>query len=117
MARILDEYRPSVVVCSYSKKVVTGNQIIQARNLLHESIAIAKKAHIINNKIVLDNAVGFFRSRAMGRFFTKIDSDWLKRDVLVLLNFRLIKDGHLLLVSVYRILFVGYLLNEAYPEI
>ncbi len=116
MPRILDEYRPSVVVCSYSKKLVTGNQIIQARNLLHESIAIAKKAHIINNKIVVDPAVGFFRRRAMGRFFTKIDSDWLKRDVLVLQNLRLIKDGHPLLVSVSRKSFVGNLLNEPNPE-
>ena len=116
MPRILDEYRPSVVVCSYSKKMVTGNQIIQARNLLHESIAIAKKAHITNNKIVVDPAVGFFRRRAMGRFFTKIDSDWLKRDVLVLQNLRLIKDGHPLLVSVSRKSFVGSLLNESNPE-
>ncbi|OLE43550.1 MAG: dihydropteroate synthase [Thaumarchaeota archaeon 13_1_20CM_2_39_11] len=116
MPRILDEYRPSVVVCSYSKKLVTGNQIIQARNLLHESIAIAKKAHIINNKIVVDPAVGFFRRRATGRFFTKIDSDWLKRDVLVLQNLRLIKDGHPLLVSVSRKSFVGNLLNEPNPE-
>ena len=116
MPRILDEYRPSVVVCSYSKKLVTGNQIIQARNLLHESIAIAKKAHITNNKIVVDPAVGFFRRRAMGRFFTKIDSDWLKRDILVLQNLRLIKDGHPLLVSVSRKSFVGSLLNESNPE-
>ena len=116
MPRILDEYRPSVVVCSYSKKLVTGNQIIQARNLLHESIAIAKKAHIINNKIVVDPAVGFFRRRATGRFFTKIDSDWLKRDVLVLQNLRLIKDGHPLLVSVSRKSFVGSLLDESNPE-
>ena len=116
MPRILDEYRPSVVVCSYSKKMVTGNQIIQARNLLRESIAIAKKARITNNKIVVDPAVGFFRRRATGRFFTKIDSDWLKRDVLVLQNLRLIKDGHPLLVSVSRKSFVGNLLNESNPE-
>jgi len=116
MPRILDEYRPSVVVCSYSKKLVTGNQIIQARNLLHESIAIAKKARIPNNKIVVDPAVGFFRRRATGRFFTKIDSDWLKRDVFVLQNLRLIKDGYPLLVSVSIKSFVGSLLNESNPE-
>src|SRR5947209_17210957 len=35
--RILDEYRPSVVVYTSSKKMLTGKKIIQARYLLEES--------------------------------------------------------------------------------
>ena len=116
MPRILEEYRPSVIVCAFSKKLIRGNQIIQTKNLLLESIVIAKKARIPNNKIVVDPAVGFFRKRAAGRFFTRIDSDWLKRDVLILKNLRSIKDGYPLLVSVSRKSFIGSLLNESEPE-
>jgi dihydropteroate synthase len=116
MPNILEEYRPSLIVCAYSKKSVRGNQVNQTRNLLRQSIAIAKKAGIPNHKIVLDPAIGFFRKKAVGRFFTKINSDWFKRDVLVLQHLRFIKDGYPLLVSVSRKSFVGRLLNESNPQ-
>lgn len=116
MPCILEEYQRSIIVCAFSKKPVSGNQVIQTRNLLRQSVAIAKKAQIPNQKIVVDPAIGFFRKTAVGRFSTKINSDWLKRDVLVLQNLRFIKDGHPLLVSVSRKSFIGQLLNEPDPE-
>jgi len=116
MPNILEEYRPSVIVCAYSKKSVRGNQVIQARNLLRQSIVIAKKVGTQNHKIVVDPAIGFFRKKAVGRFFTKINSDWFKRDVLVLQHLRFIKDGYPLLVSVSRKSFVGRILNESNPQ-
>ena len=64
----------------------------------------------------MDPAIGFFRKKAVGRFFTKINSDWFKRDVLVLQNLCFIKNKHPLLVSVSRKSFVGRLLNESDPE-
>jgi dihydropteroate synthase len=116
MPHILEEYRPFIIVCAFSKKLIRGNQIIQTKNLLRESIVIAKKTLIPNNKIVVDPAIGFFRKKGVGRFFTKINSDWLKRDVLILKNLRLIKDGYPLLVSVSRKSFIGRLLNKSEPE-
>jgi len=116
MTYILQQNQTTIIVYEYSKKLVSGNQVIQTRNLLRQSIAIAKKVRIPNHKIVVDPAIGFFRKKAVGRFFTKINSDWLKRDVLVLQNLRFIKDRYPLLVSVSRKSFVGSLLNESDPE-
>jgi len=116
MPYILEEYQPSIIVCAFSKKPVSGNQVIQTRNLLRQSIAIAKKVRIPHHKIVVDPAIGFFRKKAVGRFFTKINSDWFKRDVLVLQNLCFIKNKYPTLVSVSRKSFVGRLLNESDPE-
>jgi dihydropteroate synthase len=116
MPRVLEKYTPSVIVCAFSKELVKGNQVAQARNLLHESIALAKKAGITKDMIVVDPAIGFFRKRAQGIFFTKINSDWLKRDISIIQNLRSIKLGYPLLVSVSRKSFIGSLLNEKDPN-
>jgi len=116
MPRVLEKYRPSVIVCAFSKELVIGNQVTQARNLLRESIALAKKTGIIKNMIVVDPAIGFFRKRAKGIFFTKINSDWLKRDISIIQNLLSIKLGYPLLVSVSRKSFIGSLLNEKDPN-
>jgi dihydropteroate synthase len=65
---------------------------------------------------VVDPAVGFFRKSAKGILFTKINSDWLKRDIDVIQNLASIKLGYPLLVSVSRKSFIGYLLNEKDPD-
>ncbi|MGI0069032.1 MAG: dihydropteroate synthase, partial [Nitrosopumilaceae archaeon] len=75
MLGVLGRYNPSIIVCAFSRKVVTGNQVVQTRNLLHQSLVMAKEAGISRNKIVVDPAIGFFRRRAKGIFFTKINSD------------------------------------------
>ena len=38
------------------------------------------------NSVVLDPAIGFFRKRGNGKFFTKIRSDWIKRDITIIQN-------------------------------
>src|SRR5579863_973215 len=116
ITEILGEYRPSVIVCAFSKQPITGNQVIRAKNLLAKSISIAKKSGISENKIVIDPAIGFFRKNAKGILFTKINSDWLKRDVDIIRNLSSIKLGCPLLVSVSRKSFIGYLLNENDPD-
>jgi len=116
MPHILEEYRPSVIVCAFSNNLVTGNQVVKTKSLLKESVTIAKEAKIPNNKIVVDPAIGFFRKKSVSKFSTKIDSDWLKRDILVLQNLRFIKGGHPLLVSVSRKSLVGSLLNVSDPD-
>ncbi|MGB6463628.1 MAG: dihydropteroate synthase [Nitrosotalea sp.] len=116
MTEILEEYSPSVIVCAFSNQPITGNQITQAKNLLAKSILIAKKSGISKNKIVVDPAVGFFRKNAKGILFTKINSDWLKRDIDMIQNLTSIKLDYPLLVSVSRKSFIGYLLNEKDPD-
>jgi dihydropteroate synthase len=116
MQGVLQRYNPSLIVCAFSKKTVRGDQVVQARNLLRESLSIAKKAGISNSKLVVDPAIGFFRKKAKGIFSTKINSDWLERDVSIIQNLESIKLGHPLLVSVSRKSLVGTLLNEKDPD-
>lgn len=116
MLAVLEKYSPSVIVCAFSSKIVKGNQIVQTKNLLHQSLVMAKQAGISRNKIVVDPAIGFFRKRAKGVFFTKINSDWLTRDVSIIHNLHSIKLGQPLLISVSRKSFIGSLLNEKDPS-
>ena len=115
MVEVLEEYRPSVIVCAFSRGLVKGNQIIQAKKLLNQSIRLALKAGIPQEMIVVDPAIGFFRKKANGVLFTKIDSDWLKRDILVLKNLNAIKSNYPILVSVSRKSFIGEMLDQPDP--
>jgi len=116
MIDVLEEYRPSVIVCAFSKERIRGNQVIQARRLISQSATIAIKAGIPTNEIVVDPAIGFFRKKARGIMFTKINSDWLQRDLLILKNLNQIKGNFPILVSISRKSFIGKLLNEPDPE-
>ncbi|MBI3622699.1 dihydropteroate synthase [Candidatus Pacearchaeota archaeon] len=116
MQKIVEKFEPSLILCAYSKNVVRGNQLRQVRNLIHESLTIAKSANISSDKIVIDPAIGFFRKSGMNNFFTKINSDWLKRDLLILNNLKLIKQKNPILISVSRKSFIGSLLKIKNPS-
>ena len=116
MTTVLEEYRPSVIVSAFSKAQVSGNQVTQAKNLLRQSISIALKSGISKEKIIVDPAIGFFRKKAEGIFFTKINSNWLKRDVTILQNLRSMKLGYPMLISVSRKSFIGEILKEKDPD-
>jgi len=112
MSKIIEKYCPSLVLCAFSKKFITGNQLLKTKNLLKESLNIAKSAGIPSTKIVLDPAIGFFRKNGRGTLFTKINSDWVKRDLLILKNLRSIKLSMPLLVSVSNKSFIGKILKK-----
>ena len=116
MPKTIEKYCPSLVLCAYSKKIMTGNQLHNVKQLLNESLEIAKSVDIPKTKIVLDPAIGFFRKKGMGDFFTKINSDWLKRDLLVLKNLKSIKSGRPILVSVSNKSFIGKILKKENPS-
>ena len=111
MQSVIERYAPSLVLCAFSKKLVQGNPVEQTKNLLRQSIDIAKSANIPNSRITVDPAIGFFRKKAKGKFFTRINSDWFKRDIEILKNLSGIKLGYPLLVSVSRKSFIGKLLK------
>jgi len=116
MIDVLEKYCPSVILCAFSNKsVVGGNQVSQARRLIGQSVALALKSGIHTNKIVVDPAIGFFRKKAQGVLFTKINSDWLQRDMLVLKNLNHIKQEYPILISVSQKSFIGELLGESDP--
>ena len=115
MSKTIEKYCPSLVLCAYSKKIMTGNQLHNTKQLLDESLKIAKSANIPKTKIVLDPAIGFFRKKGMGNFFTRINSDWVKRDLLILKNLKSIKSRMPLLVSVSNKSFIGKILKKDKP--
>ncbi|MDE1812151.1 MAG: dihydropteroate synthase [Thaumarchaeota archaeon] len=115
MVSILEKYCPSVILCAFSSNLVKGNQVSQAKKLIDQSVRLALKSGIPANKIVVDPAIGFFRKKAQGTIFTKINSDWLQRDMLVLKNLNYIKQEYPILISVSRKSFIGELLGEPDP--
>jgi len=116
MPKIIEKYRPSLILCAYDKKIITGNQLYETKQLLKKSLEIAKSVKIPKTNIVLDPAIGFFRKKGRGHFFTKIDSDWVKRDLLILKNLNLIKLSRPILVSVSNKSFIGKILKKENPS-
>jgi len=111
MIDVIREYEPSLILCAFDSKIVSGNTQ-STKNLLKDSLKIAKTAGIPSSKIVLDPAIGFFRKSGKGSFFTKIKSDWLKRDLSVIQNLKSIKQQYPILVSVSNKSFIGKLLGK-----
>ena len=115
MPKTIEKYCPSLVLCAFSKKTITGNQILKTKYLLKESLKIAKSANIPKSKIVLDPAIGFFRKEGIGSLFTKINSDYVQRDLLILKNLSSIKSDNPILVSVSNKSFIGKILKKKNP--
>lgn len=115
MIEVISNYNPSLVLCAFDSRPVIGNQITATKKLLQESLNLTKKAKISSSKIVLDPAIGFFRKSGQGSFFTKIQSDWLERDLLIIQNLKSIKQNQPLLISVSNKSFIGKLLGKENP--
>ena len=119
MPKIIEKYQPSLILCSYSKKIVKGNSISITKKLLNESIKIAQTAHISKEKIVVDPAIGFFRrsSDVKNKLpYTKINSDWAQRDVEIIKKLKLLKTNFPILVSISNKSFIGRLLGKENPD-
>jgi len=116
MKDVVSEFRPSLILCAYDSKTVLGNDVTLTKKLLSDSLKIAKKSHISSEKIVLDPAVGFFRKTGKGPFFTKIKTDWIKRDLSIIKNIKSIKQKFPILVSVSNKSFVGEIISKSNPS-
>ncbi len=112
MKDVISEFRPSMILCAYDSKTVLGNDLKSTKKLLVNSLKIAKKSHIPQNKIVIDPSIGFFRKSGAGSFFTKIDSDWIKRDLSMISNLEKFNLKHPILISVSNKSFIGRILNK-----
>jgi len=116
MQEVISKFTPSLILCAYDSKTISGNVITATKKLLKESLKIAKKSHVPSEKIVLDPAIGFFRKTGKGPFFTKIKSDWVQRDLSVIKNLNYIKQNFPLLISVSNKSFLGNLLGKKNPS-
>ena len=116
MIEVVSKYSPSLILCAFDTKTVLGNQISAVKNLLKQSTELLNKIEFPMNKVVLDPAIGFFRNSGKGPFFTKIRSDWFKRDLQILQNLRMIKQQYPILVSVSNKSFIGKILGRENPS-
>ena len=116
MCNVISEFMPSLILCAYDSKTVAGNQVTQTKKLLRESLKIAKMCNISSTQIVLDPAIGFFRKTGQGPFFTKINSDWIARDLSMIKNLGSIKQNFPLLISVSNKSFLTNLLGKEKPS-
>ncbi len=116
MPEVISKFMPSLILCAYGSKIVSGNAVSTTKKLLQESLKIAKKSHISSKKIVLDPAIGFFRKSGKGQFFTKIKSDWVERDLSVIKNLNSIKQNFPILISVSNKSFLGNILGKKNPH-
>ena len=116
MIKVIGEFEPSLILSAFSNKTVSGNLLSETKKLLKQSLQLAKSAGIPSKKIVLDPAIGFFRKSGKGQFFTKINSDWVNRDLLILQNLKSLKLRHPMMVSVSNKSFLGKLLGKENPS-
>ena len=112
MKDVLSKFQPSVILCAYDSKTISGSAINSTKKLLLDSLKIAKKSNISDKKIVLDPAIGFFRKTGKGKFFTKIKTDWVKRDLSIIKNLNSIKKNYPILISVSNKSIIGNLLQK-----
>ena len=116
MPQIVSRFCPSLILCAYGKKTVSGNAIVATKNLLNESLSIVKKTTVPLNSVVLDPAIGFFRKSGKGKFFTKIRSDWVNRDIAIIQNLSSINLSYPILISVSNKSFLGSILQKNIPS-
>jgi len=115
MQEVVSEFVPSLILCAYDSKTISGNAVTITKKLLMDSLKIAKKSHVPSEKIVIDPAIGFFRKTGQGPFFTKIKSDWVERDLSIVKNLNSIKQNFPILISVSNKSFLGRLLRKEDP--
>ena len=93
-----------------------GNSINSTKKLFKTSLKIAKDCQVPDKKIVLDPAIGFFRKTGKGKFFTKIKTDWVDRDLSIIKNLNSLKMKYPILISVSNKSLIGNLLQKENPS-
>jgi len=116
MKDVISKFQPSLILCAYDSKIRLGNSINSTKKLFKSSLKIAKDCHIPDKKIVLDPAIGFFRKTGKGKFFTKIKTDWVERDLSIIKNLNSFKMKYPILISVSNKSLIGNLLEKENPS-
>jgi len=116
MIDVIRKYQPSLIICAHSKKITSNNHLKKTKQLLKDSIKIAKSCGISTKNIVVDPAIGFFRRDGKGFPFTKIDFDWFKRDIEILENLKFFKFGQPCMISISNKSIIGRILDESDPS-
>ena len=116
MKDVISKFQPSLILCAYDSKTILGNSINSTKKLFKSSLKIAKDCQIPDKKIVLDPAIGFFRKTGKDKFFTKIKTDWVDRDLSIIKNLNSFKMKYPILISVSNKSLIGSLLQKENPS-
>ncbi|MEM0075211.1 MAG: dihydropteroate synthase [Conexivisphaerales archaeon] len=107
MAGVISEYNASAILMAHDLHD-GSDPISRIRNSLDESIRLALKASIAEDRLVIDPGIGFFRNEEI---------KWFEWDAYVISNLRRLKIIHFPLnVGVSRKSFLGEILNIKDPE-
>lgn len=116
MSQVISEFNPSLILCAYDSKPISGNSVISIKKLFRQSLKIAQKSQVSPEKIVLDPAIGFFRKTGKNNFYTKINSDWVERDLSIIKNLDSIKIPNFpILISISNKSFLGKYIGKEDP--
>lgn len=114
MAELIAESKLSVILGAYDNSRTATGKISWTIKLLKESLSIARRSGINNDKIIIDPSVGFFRADGKSPFFTLMkDTPWYVRDIDIISRLHELKTriSNPICVSVSRKSFIGKLLN------
>lgn len=122
MARLVAESKLPVIIGAYDKckraglrsKLGTTGKVSRTIKLLKESLRIARRSGIKDNKIVIDPSIGFFRTDGKNPFFTLMSgTPWYLRDIEMISRLHELKArlSYPICISVSRKSFIGKLLN------
>lgn len=122
MARLVAESKLPVIIGAYDKckraglrsKLGTTGKVSRTIKLLKESLRIARRSGIKDNKIVIDPSIGFFRTGGKNPFFTFMSgTPWYLRDIEMISRLHELKArfSYPICISVSRKSFIGKLLN------
>ena len=116
MPQVISEFNPSLILCAYDSKPISENLVISIKKLFRQSLKIAQKSQVSPEKIVLDPAIGFFRKTGKNNFYTKINSDWVERDLSIIKNLDSIKIPNFpILISISNKSFLGKYIGKEDP--
>ncbi len=114
MADIIARSGLHVIVSAYGGQTgAVSGHFAGTVNTLNESIVIAERARIPMENIIIDPAIGFFRSSGKSPFFTKMaDLPWYVRDTEVISNLKRLQEFSMpICISVSRKSFLGNILK------
>lgn len=109
----------SVVVCAHAARAETGGWR-ETRALLEGSVEIARDAGVPRSGIAVDPALGFFRGSGRGRLFTRTGgrggrparASWVRRDMSIIRDLRLLRFGYPVAVSASAKSFIGAVIGS-----
>lgn len=114
MPNLAYEHDLPVILGAYlseGENLYGDGDIHDTSSLLSESIRIAKKSKIDNDKLIIDPSIGFFRKEGFNPFYSKTQGmDWYVRDIDIIANIKLLTSlKKPICVSISRKSFIGSL--------